>query len=109
MNCCELVNRRLQEVASTYSIRQVEPVAFEFEPITLAEAWAHLRIDTYDSPPASADDPWLESIGIPGARAWAEQYCGIAIAPQTLEYAGNGFPSVFELPVGPARGVVSIV
>lgn len=109
MNCCDLANVRLRAIESTYSVRQVEAVSFVNEPITLLEAWHHLRIDTYDSPPASADDFWLENIGIPGARAWAEYYCAIAIAPQTLEYAGNGFPATLELPIGPARGVVSIV
>lgn len=109
MNCCELANWRLREAASSFTVREVGAVAFENEPITLAEAWYHLRIDAYDSPPASADDPWLEGIGIPGARAWAESYCGISIAPKQLEFAGDAFPAVFELPLGPVRSVTSIV
>lgn len=109
MNCCELASARLTAVAESYGVREVAAVAFADEPITLAMAWHHLRIDTTDSPPASADDTWLETIGIPGARAWAEAYCGLTIAAKTLEYAGNGFPTTLELPFGPVRAVTSVV
>lgn len=81
----------------------------EIEPITLEEARWHLRIDADGSPPESADDPWLEGIGIPAARAWAEGYCGISIAEQTLELVAQTWPSYFELPFGPVQEVAEIV
>jgi uncharacterized phiE125 gp8 family phage protein len=108
MNSCDLASARLAAVAESYGVREVAAVAFADEPLTLADAWHHLRIETFDSPPASADDTWLETIGIPAARAWAEGYCGLTIATKTLEYAGNGFPTVITLPFGPVREVTSI-
>lgn len=89
-----------------YGIRLVSPVAEE--PITLEDAWAHLRIDV-DSPPSSDHDAWLTGFGIPAAREYCEHWLGSSIAPQTLELATNGFPHRFaKLPFGPVLSIVSV-
>lgn len=109
MNCIDWANRHLREVESSFRVREVDAVTIADEPITLAQAWAHLRLDPDGSPPATPDDPWLTDIGIPAARAWAEDYCGITIASKLLELAGNQFPDgSLQLPLGPVRELVSI-
>lgn len=95
--------------AATYAAASVRVVsAPEDEPITLDEARWHLRVDVFGSPPESDDDAWLEGIGIPAARQWAEGYTGLVIAQQTLEVVLQAFPAYIELPVGPVRSVASI-
>lgn len=106
IDCCTLTAAYRDSVLAT-AVRIVTPATEE--PITLEEAWRHLRIDTYGSPLASDDDPWLEDIGIPAARQWAEGYTGMSLAPQTLELVADAFPSAyFELPFGPVQYVESI-
>ncbi len=98
-----------REPTRPYGVRQVSPIPFDSEPITLAQAWAHLHIDTDGSPPASDEDYWLQYIGIPAARDWCEQWLGASIAPRILEYAAYSFPSdSFLLPFGPVLDIVSI-
>ena len=109
MNCCELLALRWGQLAASIGVRVVTPAADEAEPITLEEAWAHLRIDAFDSPPESAHDFWLLNIGIPACRAWAENYTGLTIAERTLEWSARGFPTAIELPFGPVREVSSVV
>lgn len=107
-DCCELT-AEYRDRAMTTAVKIVVPSDPTEEPITLEEAWRHLRIDTYGSPLASDDDPWLEDIGIPAARQWAEGYTGLSLAPQTLELVADAFPSgYFELPFGPVQYVESI-
>lgn len=113
MNCCELLTAQLAAVLRSVGVRVAEYPTIDVEPVTLEEAWAHLRIDAFpndDSPPAleSDDDFWLTNIGIPGARAWAEGYLGLTVAPATLEWSANGFPDTIELPFGPVREIVSV-
>lgn len=109
-----------------FGVRTVADV--EVEPITLEAARQHLRVDVYDiddpeseaSPPdqltISDDDAWIEAM-LPAAREYCEQYLGRALAPRTLEYVGNAFPTValgdppgpaFELPMGPVQSIASI-
>ena len=76
------------------------------EPITLAEAYAHLRIDSDSS--GSIDDAWLEG-QISAVREYCEGYLGRALAPRTMELASTSFPSVaFLLPFGPVTEVLSV-
>jgi hypothetical protein len=101
-----------------FGIRVVTPPTTE--QITVAEAKANLRV-TY-----SDEDAWFDNF-IPVAREMCEQYLAIAIAPQTLEFWADSFPSsayhhpaagefdfasVGEkgvlLPMGPITDVVSV-
>ena len=109
MNCCHIAYAQLAALAASVGVRIVTPAEPEAEPITLEEAWAHLRIDSFGSPPESADDFWLTEIGIPGARAWAETYLGLTVAERTLEWSARGFPDVISLPFGPVREVASVI
>lgn len=110
-NCCDIARRYWTTVAATYGVRVVAPA--NEEPFLPSDVWDHLRIDVFDSPPATADDAWLSDIGIPASRAWAEAYCAISVAVQTLELAGRGFPTdsaqAIQLPFGPVRGVNSVL
>ena len=115
INICALTRAEWESMLATFSVRLITPPTFADEPITLEEAWHHLRIDTFlnsDSPPAtvSGDDLWLETIGIPAARNWAEGYVGKSLVTQTLELVGTAFPSdYFELPFGPVQSVTSVI
>lgn len=84
----------------------------EDEPITLLEAYAHLRIDVDVN--GYAEDDWLTA-SIIAARQYCEAYLGRSLAPKTLELATNAFPSAtvdgqpaFFLPFGPVSSIVSI-
>jgi uncharacterized phiE125 gp8 family phage protein len=86
------------------------------EPIDLATARAHLRLDTSGSPPTHPDDDLIQNIYLPAAREACEQYLGSALAPQTLEYSldqfpgwdGNCYPRDIDLPFGPLIAVDSV-
>lgn len=56
------------------------------EPITLAEAKGHLKVDF------SADDSYISAL-IAAARQEVEQYCSISLVSQTFEQAFDGFPA----------------
>jgi uncharacterized phiE125 gp8 family phage protein len=115
INLCALTCAQWDALLTTYNVRVITAPLFADEPITLEEAWHHLRIDTFsdgNSPPetVSGDDVWLEQIGIPAARNWAEGYVGKSLVTQTLELVGNAFPSTyFELPFGPVQNIDSII
>ena len=91
----------------------------DVEPISLAEARAHLRSDAqYDSPldsPLEADDDALINDLITAAREWAEKFTGRTIAQAVLQYTLDAFPSgttvedrTIEIPGGPVRFLVSV-
>lgn len=86
-----------------YAIRVVTQPPYE--PLSLAEAKAHLRID---------DDitKWdaLVTSYIKAARNWCEAFTGRALVQQTLEMSLDTYPSagVFELPRTPIVSVDSI-
>jgi len=110
------VRRRQAALLYQYSVAEVVPVADE--PIDLETAWTHCRIDAFGSPPASDDDDWLQTVGIPAAREYCEAECGRSFAPRTLELVSNGFPSVqvrapagpaLYLPLGPVQSVESVI
>jgi uncharacterized phiE125 gp8 family phage protein len=61
------------------------------EPVSLAEARLHLRLDVYDSPAMHPDDD-LVTAQISAAREVAEKFIGRAIAVQTLEIGLDEFP-----------------
>jgi uncharacterized phiE125 gp8 family phage protein len=82
------------------------------EPITMAEAALHLRLDAIDSPPTYFDEE-LVKWQISMAREICEQYLERSLAPQTLEYRANAF-SVFDdnepIPLrwGPVNSIIGI-
>lgn len=87
------------------------------EPVTLEQARAHCRVDTYEdgSPPetVSDDDDWLNDIGIPAAREYCELTIGRALAERTMRVVADSFPgngaTAIPLPFGPVRSIVSVV
>lgn len=90
-----------------YGVRVIEDV--QNEPVSIEQARLHLKITVDDSDDTTPYDPWLETIGIPAARAWCEGYSGLSIAEKTLELATDSFPiGGIPLPFGPVVGVSSI-
>ena len=83
------------------------------EPVTLALARSHLRLETTGSPPTHPDDSLIETVYLPAAREACEQYLGASLAPQTVELTLSGFPSWsgltqprdIELPFGPVLAI----
>jgi uncharacterized phiE125 gp8 family phage protein len=76
------------------------------EPVTLAEARCHCRIDA-DTSDGHPDDTMLE-IYISAARAYAENFTGLAFAKKTLELALDEFPDDEIELTGPATSVTSV-
>lgn len=62
-----------------------------FEPITLQEVYAHLRLDAQGSPPEHADDAMIER-HIATARTQVEQMTRRALIQQTIRLSVGGFP-----------------
>jgi uncharacterized phiE125 gp8 family phage protein len=83
------------------------------EPINIAEAALHLRIDAIDSPPEYPDQELIEW-QISAAREYCEQYMGRSIAQKTLEYRTDQFPAAcydqdgIPLPMGPVLRVIQV-
>jgi len=69
------------------------------EPVTLAEIYAHLRLDATGSPPTHPDDALLSS-QITAAREWIEQCTRRALVQQTIVFKTPYFPTdrIFFLP-----------
>ena len=73
------------------------------EPITLAEARLHLRLDTFGSPPSHPDDSLVEVI-ISAARGMAENYLNHSIANREVvlqldDFGTDGYISLQDWPV----------
>lgn len=79
------------------------------EPVTLAEARLHLKVNSDDTTEDTLISAWITA-----AREVAEQYTGRALATQTLELALDEFPdaddcsSVIELPMPPVASITSV-
>lgn len=71
------------------------------EPITLAQAKSHLRIDHSD------DDTYL-SLCITASRIFFEKMCEITISQTTLKLSLDDFEDVLYLPKGPIQSVTEI-
>ncbi len=77
------------------------------EPITTAEAKAHLRVDTLSAEDGLIDDD------ITAARQWAESFLGRALLAQTWDLKLDDFPASDQapiwLPLPPLQSVTSII
>lgn len=82
------------------------------EPVTLAEAKAHLRVDHSD------DDTYINGL-ISAARTYLEAYLGLALISRTYVWKISRWPlrkthgadqqaRSINVPIGPLQGVVSI-
>ena len=87
-----------------YLIKTTQPTA---EPVSLAEAQLHLRLDTAGSPPAHPDDALVRGL-ISAARENAEQYTGVTIASCTYEAQGAAVDSKLSLQTYPVTSVSSV-
>lgn len=82
------------------AIRLITPPAAE--PVTLAEAKAHLRVDGTD------DDALIASL-IEASRIYCEQFTARAFITQTWEYVVDAFPTrEIMLPLPPLQSVTSV-
>lgn len=72
------------------------------EPVTLAEAKTHLRVDH------TAQDDYIEDFLIPAARRYAEVYTGRAFLNQTWILRLRGFSEPIVLPWAPLSSVTNI-
>ncbi len=73
------------------------------EPITLAEAKAHMRVES-----SVTDDDVLHQALIQGAREWVENYCRRSLVQHTVTLKMDGFPGCIKLPYGPVLSVTSV-
>jgi uncharacterized phiE125 gp8 family phage protein len=71
------------------------------EPITLAEAKAHLRVDD------TSEDALIQTL-ITAAREAAEDYCARSFALKTYEQVLDAFPLEIPLPFPPVTAVDSV-
>lgn len=72
------------------------------DPVTVAEAKSHMRVDTSD------DDTLIEGL-VTGATLYAQMYTGRAFVTQTLELRVDEFPATeIRLPKSPTQSVTSI-
>jgi uncharacterized phiE125 gp8 family phage protein len=80
---------------------RVVTVAPASEPVTLAEAKAHCRVDN------TASDTLITAL-ILAARQHVEQVTGLAIVAQTVEVRASCWADLAGLPVGPVVSVTSL-
>lgn len=89
--------------------------AADAEPVSVAEARAHLEAQAYeDSDVDPIDDAMIEG-WIAAAREHCENFTGLSLATRTLEIALDSFPTgttggvAIDLPGGPVREIVQIM
>jgi uncharacterized phiE125 gp8 family phage protein len=82
-------------------MRMIMTVSPTAEPVTLAEAKAHLRVDT------SADDALITS-EISAAREFVERWIRRALPTQTWQMILDKAPAGFDIPMPPLQEVTKI-
>ena len=78
-----------------------------YEPLTLAAARTHLRIEPYGSPAEHPDDTYISTL-IKVAREFCEQYLERALVSQTIRLVVDNFNSPIFLPNAPIQSIDSI-
>lgn len=71
------------------------------EPVSIAEARQHCRIDHTD------EDDYIAGL-IVAARSWCEDYCRRSFMTRTIEMKRPRFRSPMDLPRGPVQSVSSV-
>lgn len=85
-----------------------EIVSPTVEPISMATARLHLRLDTSGSPPSHPDDSLVSSL-ITAVRQNAEDYTGLKIASGTYEVRADSFKDFnIELQTWPVTAISSV-
>jgi uncharacterized phiE125 gp8 family phage protein len=79
----------------------VVTVAPATEPVTLAEAKTHCRVDGSDS------DSELGAM-IAAARGFVEDYCGVKLVSQTVVLRCSSFCDLVDLPIAPISAVTGV-
>lgn len=87
-----------------YLIKTVQPVS---EPVSLAEAQLHLRLDTEGSPPSHPDDTLVQNL-ISAARENAEQYTGVTIAQASYKIESFVDKDHIKLQTFPVTSIESV-
>jgi uncharacterized phiE125 gp8 family phage protein len=87
-----------------YLIKTAQPTA---EPVTLAEAQLHLRLDTFGSPPSHPDDALVQTL-ISAARENAEQYTGVTIAQASYQVKSPVVNEQISLQTYPVTSIASV-
>lgn len=88
-------------------------VAPDVEPVTIAEARAHVEAQAYDDTDVDPIDDAMLDGWIAAAREYCENFLGLSLATRTLEIAMDAFPTstdgtAIDLPMGPVREIVSV-
>lgn len=71
------------------------------EPLTVAEAKSHLRVDISD------DDTLIGNL-ITAAREWCEQFCQVSFVQHSYRADLAGFYDVMRLPLGPVQSITHV-
>jgi uncharacterized phiE125 gp8 family phage protein len=87
-----------------YLIKTTQPTT---EPVTLAEAQLHLRLDTIGSPPEHPDDTLVQTL-ITAARENAEHYTGVTIAACDYRVKGDATSDQLSLQTYPVTSIASV-
>jgi uncharacterized phiE125 gp8 family phage protein len=78
------------------------------EPVTLAQARAHMGVTAYGSPAAHPDDSVIEML-VSAAREWVEDYLQRGIGTQVRREVLDAFPAhEIYLPGGPVHSIDSV-
>lgn len=88
----------------SYLIKTVQPTS---EPVSLAEAQLHLRLDTSGSPASHPDDSLVEVL-ISAARENAEQYINSTIAESTYSMQTTVNADYVSLQTFPVTNIASV-
>jgi uncharacterized phiE125 gp8 family phage protein len=79
------------------------------EPISLEQAYQHLRVDPIDSSDVTGrpDDDLISAL-ISTAREYCEEFTGLSLAVKDYEIAVNEWPDGIELPHPPFVSIIGI-